>query len=393
MLIAHKIALNPNNKQRTYFAKACGVARFAYNWALANWQQQYVEHKKNNDLPKPNEQSLRKQLNAIKREQFPFMLEVTKCAPQQAIKDLGKAFKNFWDGRAKYPQFRKKKTHNSFYLSNDVFHVAGKKIKIPHVGWVRMTENLRFSGKIMSATISRTADTWFVSICVEIEKDKYLSSESDNFDNLSVEKQNVKEAGADVAVGVDLGVKSLATLSNGEVIEGAKPLKKLLKRLKRLSRNLSKKKLGSKNSEKARRKIAKLHAKIGNIRQDCLHKLTTKLAHNYDIIAIEDLNVQGMMKNRKLSRAIADMGFFEFKRQLQYKMQNKNGQLVIVDRWFPSSKLCSHCGYKMDTDKMTLDVRNWQCPNCNTQHDRDVNAAINLRKFALLQLANNNKIT
>ena len=166
MMIAHKIALKPNNRQRTYFAKACGVARLAYNCGLEMWQQQYQAHKENPDNPKPTEMLLRRQLNAIKREKFPFMLEVTKCAPQQAIKDLGKAFKNFWAGRAKYPQFRKKGHHDSFYLSNDQFKIIDNKIKIPNLGWVRMTENVRFSGKIMSATISRIADKWFVSITI-----------------------------------------------------------------------------------------------------------------------------------------------------------------------------------------------------------------------------------
>lgn len=365
MMIAHKIALKPNNRQRTYFAKACGVARLAYNWGLEMWQQQYQAHKENPDNPKPTEMSLRRQLNAIKREKFPFMLEVTKCAPQQAIKDLGKAFKNFWAGRAKYPQFRKKGHHDSFYLSNDQFKIIDNKIKIPNLGWVRMTENVRFSGKIMSATISRIADKWFVSLTIETEIQP-------------------KQAENQSAIGVDLGVSTLATLSNGEIITGAKSHKALLNRLKRLSRSLSRKIKGSKNREKAKHKLARLHAKIKNIRQDCLHKLTTQLAKNHQVIAIEDLNVKGMMKNRHLARSVADMGFFEFKRQLQYKVAQFGGTLVVADRWFASSKLCSCCGYKME--KMPLSVRSWQCPQCQTQHDRDVNAAKNLRDYAFKQL-------
>ena len=327
MMIAHKIALKPNNRQRTYFAKACGVARLAYNWGLEMWQQQYQA--------------------------------------QQAIKDLGKAFKNFWAGRAKYPQFRKKGHHDSFYLSNDQFKIIDNKIKIPNLGWVRMTENVRFSGKIMSATISRIADKWFVSITIETEIQP-------------------KQAENQSAIGVDLGVSTLATLSNGEIITGAKSHKALLNRLKRLSRSLSRKIKGSKNREKAKHKLARLHAKIKNIRQDCLHKLTTQLAKNHQVIAIEDLNVEGMMKNRHLARSVADMGFFEFKRQLQYKVAQFGGTLVVADRWFASSKLCSCCGYKME--KMPLLVRSWQCPQCQTQHDRDVNAAKNLRDYAFKQL-------
>lgn len=366
MLIAHKIALQPNNRQRTYFAKACGVARLAYNWALANWQEQYQAHRDNPELPKPTEILLRRQLNAIKREQFPFMLEVTKCAPQQAIKDLGKAFKNFWAGRAKYPQFRKKGHHDSFYISNDQFKVVDNQIKIPNLGWVRMAESLRFTGKIMSATISRVADKWFVSIAIETEITPKIAK------NQSV-------------IGVDLGVSSLATLSNGEIINGAKSYKTLLKRLKRLSRSLSRKIKGSKNRDKAKRKLAKLHAKIKNIRQDCLHKLTTILAENYQVIGIEDLNVKGMMKNRHLARSVADMGFFEFKRQLAYKVAMRGGKLVVADRWFASSKTCSCCGWIME--KLPLSIRQWQCPSCKKQHDRDVNAACNLRDYAIKQVS------
>lgn len=363
MIISHKIALNPNNKQQTYFIKACGVSRLAYNWALNMWQQQYQAHKDNPNNPKPTEMSLRRELNAIKHEKFPFMLEITKCAPQQAIKDLGRAFKNFWAGRAKYPQFHKKGCHDSFYISNDKFKITGNKIRIPKLGWVRMAESLRFSGKIMSATVSRIADKWFVSISIETEI-------------------HLKQTENQGIIGVDLGVSRLATLSNGEVIIGPKPYNNLLNRIKRLSRNLNRKSIGSKNREKAKRKLAKLHAKIKNIRQDCLHKITNKLSKNYKIIVIEDLNVKDMIKNPYLSRSIIDMGFFEFKRQLQYKVAHFDGTLIIANRWFASSKLCSCCGHKMG--KMPLSIRNWQCPKCKTYHDRDINAAKNLYNYALI---------
>ncbi len=154
MLIAHRIALDPNNVQATYFARAAGTARFAYNWALAEWQRQYETWKLDNSRPKPSQAALRRQLNAIKREQFPWMLEVTKNAPQMAIIQLGEAFKNFFAGRAKYPQFRKKGEHDRFTLTNDQFSIDGCRIRIPNLGWVRMRESLRFTGKIMSATVS-----------------------------------------------------------------------------------------------------------------------------------------------------------------------------------------------------------------------------------------------
>ncbi len=367
MIISHKIRLNPNNKQATYFAKAAGTARFAYNWALAEWQTQYAAWKEDNNLPKPSQFSLRKQLNAIKREQFPWMLDVTKNAPQMAIIQLGIAFKNFFAGRAKYPQFKKKgKSRDSFTLTNDQFAIAACRIRIPNLGLVRMRETLRFSGKILSATISRTADQWFASITVDTQDHNHLPP---------AENQGM--------VGVDLGVSALATLSTGEKVVGAKPHKALLSRLKRLSRSLSRKIKGSASRHKAKQKLATLHARIANIRKDSLHKLTTDLTRRFHTIGIEDLNVSGMVKNHHLSRAISDMGFFEFRRQLEYKAGMRGGVVVVADRFFASSKTCSaaDCGHKVD--KLPLSVREWTCPVCGAIHDRDVNAAKNLEEYAV----------
>ena len=364
MLIAHKIALDPNNAQATYFARAAGAARFAYNWALAEWKRQYEARKADNRLPKPSQAALRRQLNAIKREQFPWMLEVTKCAPQMAIIQLGQAFQNFFAGRARYPQFRKKGAHDRFTLTNDQFSIDGCRIRIPNLGWVRMRESLRFAGKIMSATISRVADRWFASITVDVPDQSHLPK---------AENQG--------AVGVDLGVSALATLSTGELIPGPKPHKALLGRLRRLSRSLSRKAKGSANRLKAKAKLAKLHARIANIRSDALHKLTTDLTRRFHTIGIENLNVRGMMRNRHLARSIADMGFFEFRRQLEYKAAMRGGQVVVADRWFPSSKTCSACGAVQQD--MPLSVRQWICPDCGSCHDRDLNAARNLATYAV----------
>jgi len=363
MILAHKIALDPNNAQATYFARACGVARFAYNWALAEWKRQYEAAKADSALPKPSQKSLRRQLNAIKREQFPWMLEVTKNAPQMAIIQLGEAFNNFFKKRARYPQFRKKGVHDRFTLTNDQFSVEGSRIRIPALGWVRMREPLRFEGKITSATVSRVADGWFVSIAVETRDTSHLPQ---------AENQG--------AVGVDLGVSALATLSTGESIPGPKPHKALLGRLRRLSRSLSRKQKGSANRKKARARLAKLHARIANIRADALHKLTTSLTRRFHTIGIEDLNVRGMAKNRHLARSIMDMSFFEFRRQLEYKAAMRGGQVVVADRFFASSKTCSACGHKLND--LPLSLRQWTCPDCGVVHDRDVNAAINLKKVA-----------
>lgn len=358
MLLAHKIELKCNNKQATYFAKACGCARRAYNWGLDEWQKEYAAG------GKPNETALRRKLNSIKREKFPWMLEVTKNAPQMAIIQLGQAFKNFFAKRAKYPTFRKKWIDDRFTLTNDQFSVNASRIRIPHLGWVRMRESLRFLGKIMSATISRVADKWFVSITVDVP-------------NKTVPMANENQ----VAVGIDLGISEFATLSTGEIVKGPKPHKALLNRLKRLSRSLSRKQKGSNNRNKAKLKLSCLHYRISNIRRDAIHQLTTYVTDNFQTIGIEDLHVKGMMRNRKLSRSIADMGFHEFRRQMEYKADMKNKTIVIADRWFASSKICSRCDYKLE--KLSLSERQWTCPGCKKNHDRNLNAAENLEKMAV----------
>ncbi|WP_395144937.1 RNA-guided endonuclease InsQ/TnpB family protein [Moraxella atlantae] len=369
----HIIRLDPTDKQATYFAKACGVARLAYNWALAEWQNQYKLDKAYRDdclangieidtskLNKPSQGKLRKQLNAIKRTQFPFMMEVTKCSPQLAIMQLGDAFKRFFKGEAKYPQFRKKGVNDRFSLSNDQFRIDGKRIKIPNLGWVKMSENLRFDGKILSAKIFKKGGEWFVSIAVELSQAITLKPKTGK------------------SVGIDLGVKDLLVLSNGIKVQAPKPLKTQLTKLRRLNKQLSRKQKGSNNRAKAKTKLSRLHAKIGNIRKDFTHKLTTHLVKEYDTICIEDLNVSGMVRNRKLARAISDLGFYEFKRQLIYKANQWGKVVKSVGRFYSSSKTCSQCGFVMDKADLTLAIRNWQCPSCHTQHDRDINASINI---------------
>ena len=251
-----------------------------------------------------------------------------------------------------------------------------------------MRDSLRFTGKILSATLSREADKWFVSITVDTEDAPERRTENQG------------------AAGVDLGVSALATLSTGEKVVGPKPHKALLKRLKRHSRSLSRKHKAAKvnlglaanapipkgvrlplpeNAKKVRAELSRLHARIANIRQDALHKLTSYLTRRFHTIAIEDLNVRGMLKNPRLARAIADMSFFEFRRQLEYKAERRGGMVVIADRWFPSSKTCSDCGTIQD--KMPLAVRQWTCPDCGTIHDRDVNAARNLLALGVAALS------
>ena len=361
MLLVHKIKLKPNNKQATYFKKSAGVARFAYNWGLSQWKAQYAAG------GKPNEALLRKQLNAIKETQFPWMKEVTKVAPQQAIKNLGKAFDRFFRGQGKYPNFKKKGIRDSFRADNgptkagdNAVTLIKKKIKLPRIGWVNLEEALRFKGQIKSVVVSRRANRWYAAISVETNQ-------------LPYERKN------HASIGIDLGIKTFAQLSTGQSFDGAKSHAKKLKRLKRLSRLLSRKKKGSKNYSKARNLIAKLHAEIVDIRNDSLHKISTDIVLNSTRICIEDLNVAGMIKNRKLSRHIMDQSFAEFRRQLEYKAAWYGSELIVVDRFFPSSKLCSACHEK--NNDLKLSDRYWTCDHCGITHDRDLNAAINLEQY------------
>jgi putative transposase len=367
MLVAHRIRLDPNNVQATYLARAAGTARFAYNWALDEWRKQYEACKTDPTLPRPSEVALRRLLNSIKREQFPWMLEVTKNAPQMAIIQLGRAFENFFAGRARYPQFRSKGRDDRFTITNDQFRVEGRRIRIPKLGWVRMREALRFAGRIVSASVARVAEHWYASITVE----------TCDLPGPPAENQG--------AVGVDLGITALATLSTGETFSGPKALRTLLARLRQLSRAVSRKVKGSRNRARAKLKLAKLHGRIANIRRDSLHQLSTSITRRFHTIGIEDLNVKGMLGNRHLARAIADMGFYELRRQLGYKAAWRGGQVVLVDRWYPSSKLCSCCGYRLEA--LGLDVRHWTCPGCGASNDRDVNAAINLKNMAVSSTA------
>jgi len=363
----------PTPAQEASFRRTCGVARFAYNWALAEWQREYAAGRK------PSEAALRKRLNGLKDADFPWMREVTKNAPQQAIKNLGRAYANFFNDLKKYrhkelpwkrvrvPKFKKKGLHESFRADNgpdkthtDAIRTDGKRVKLPRTGWVTMREEVRFAGRILSVTISRQADAWYASFSIEVAYEPAVRTD-------------------DTLVGVDLGIAALATLSDGTPkVVAPKPLRRYLKKLKRLSRALLRKRRGSKNRVKAKTKLARLHRRIASIRDDALHKLTTYLTR-YRTIVIEDLNVAGMLANRHLSRAISDLGFFEFRRQLDYKAAMAGSTVIVADRWFPSSKLCSSCGVKHES--LTLCERSWTCLSCGTTHDRDLNAAVNLARY------------
>lgn len=361
-ILAHKIALNPTPSQANLLAQAVGCRRFAWNWALAEWNGLYAAGEKVNEL------LLRKALTTARREMFPWMSNVPACVITNSIRDLGEAYKRFFKKLGGRPHFKKKFRHDSARFDDghpETFKSHNKTVYLPKIGWVKMRESLRFTGRVVEVTVSRTAGRWFVAIGVEID---VVPPEP---------KSN--------SVGIDFGITPAASLSSGEIFEGPKPLKKLLGKLRRLQKHLSRKKRGSNNYRKCAAKIARLHARIANIRREWIHEFTTDMTRQFGVIGIEDLNVSGMLKNHCLARAIADIGFYEMRQQLEYKAVMQGSKVVAIDRWFPSSKKCSECHHVMK--ELPLSVRHWTCPVCGTEHDRNVNAARNIEEEALRILA------
>jgi len=356
VILSHKIRLEPALDQVGYFFRACGTSRFTYNWALVAWKEAYEGGKF------PSGRSLKASFNAVRREQFPWTYDVHRDCTSRSFDNLQAAFLRFFkhlrEGkRPGYPKFKKKgRSRDSFYVSNDKFRLDGKNIRLPKLGWVKMRESLRFEGKVMSAVVVRSADKWFVSIAVDTEVAK--------------RPPKTKEA-----VGVDLGISALATMSNGEKIHYSSRLSLLEKQIARLQRSVSRKQKGSSNRKKAIVKLSRKHWELTNVRGDALHKLTSNLVATYPVIVIEDLNVQGMVRNRRLSRAISRQAWGAFKSHLAYKTVLHERQLVIADRFFPSTKLCSSCG---SIRLVALSERTYSCPTCGLSIDRDTNAAINL---------------
>ncbi len=357
---AYRYELKPNADQRILLAKHAGCARFAYNWGLARRIELYQAEKKST-----NAMEQHRELNKLKQTEFPWMYEVSKCAPQEALRDLDRAFKNFFRGlktgvKVGFPRFRKKGEHDSFRLTGSI-KVKQKAVQLPRLGVIRLKEEPEISGQILSATVSREADRWFVSLTCEAE--------------LPEPEPVIGEV-----VGIDVGLNYFAVMSNGTKIEAPKPLGKYLKKLRRLAKKHSSKQKGSNNQKKSALALARLHRRIRNIRQDFIHKLTTHLTKTKSEIVIEDLNVRGMLRNNRLARHIADVGWGEFRRQLSYKTVWYGSLLTTVNRFYPSSKTCSNCGDVVES--LPLSIREWDCPSCGAHHDRDINAAKNLKKQA-----------
>lgn len=360
MHLSHKIEILPNKKQKEHLDKCIGTARFTYNWALIEWKKQYELGKK------PSGFSLKKEFNKIKYEEFPWLKEIPRDCHSQPFTNLQKAFNNFFKKKKGYPKFHKKGIHDSFYVSSDKLKIKDKKFRVPVVGWVKLTEELRFSGKINSAAISKKAGKYFVSISVDVGETYKKERISNN------------------KIGIDLGIKDFIITSDGEKLTKINYTKKYEKKLKREQQKLSKKVKGSNNRKKQILKVQKVHYKISNSRKDILHKISTKLVRENQSINLENLNISGMLKNRKLSKSISDASWGELVRQLEYKSEIYGNEINKVNRFFASSKLCSVCGYKYQ--ELKLSERQWKCPDCGTQHDRDINAAKNIRDFEKIKV-------
>ena len=395
MLLAHRIRIDATAEQRDYFARAAGTARRVWNWALAEWNRQAACGLR------PNAMALKKAFNRIKysdpdwldADGKPWLRAIHRDAHAQPFANLAKAWSRYVEQRragqpAYAPRFKKKgRSAKSFYIANDKFRIEGRSAVLPKVGRVALREALRWDGKIMGASVSREAGHWYLAVQVDVP------------DHLAW-----RRCTGDAVTGVDLGVTSAATLSSGEKIAAPRPLKAALRRLRIRSRRQSRKLEAakaaagivgrivkgtrlpaSKNRTKGALALARLQARIARVRRDFTHKLTTRLCRENQALAIEDLNVRGMLANARLARAIADVGFYEFRRQLTYKSGRYGTQIVLADRWYPSSKLCSGCGTR--NAELALGDRTWTCPGCGARHDRDVNAAINLQRLATGALA------
>jgi putative transposase len=330
---------------------------------VAEWKRQYEAG------GKPSALALRTQFNAIKKEQFPWVYDVTKCAVEGAFMDVAAAFKNFFEGRKAgrktgFPKFKtKRRSSQSFYLANDKFTVGDHWIDVPKLGRVNMAESLRFTGKILSARISKQASWWWVSITVEMPDEIPLNTSP--------------------PAGVDVGLNRLATLSDGRKFENQKPLVSQLKQLRQLNKELARRTKGGKNWLKTKDKLSRTHYEIACRRVDWLHKLTTQIAKTSGIVAVEDLHVKGLIRNRCLSRSFSDAAMGTLLDLLESKVPRQGGMLLKVDRFFPSSQLCHCCGTRKED--LTLADRLFVCPNfdCGYGGDRDENAALNLILEAL----------
>ncbi len=367
---AFKTELDLNNVQRTKCAQHAGAARYAYNWGLARKIEIYRAKEKT-----PTAIDLHREINRLKKSNLAWMYESSKCAPQEALRNLDKAFDNFFrrvqlkkqgklKGKVGFPKFKSKKRGLGGFRLTGTIRVFEKHLQLPRLGKLKLKERgyLPTSEvKVLSATVSEQAGRWFVSLQVEMDiPDSSLNDKP--------------------IAGVDLGIKAMATVSDGTVMANPRSLSRNLRKLKRLQQSVSRKVKGSANRRNSVKQLARAHQRVANIRRDALHQATTTLAKTKSVIVLEDLNVSGMLKNHKLARVIADVGMGEFRRQLEYKAAWCGSRIVIAHRFFPSSKMCSRC--QSIKEELSLSERVFKCAGCGFECDRDLNAALNLARLA-----------
>ena len=370
MIKAHKIKLNPTSEQSAYFYRAAGVARFTWNWALKEY------HRRKTAGQKIDWNEIKKEFRARIKTEFPFVYEVTKCAAEVAIADLRQAINTYYKtkkanpkSKVKFPDRRKgSKKIGSFGLNNDKFSVSGHTVYVPKLGAVNMAEILRFKGQIKNGRIKEKAGRWYLVITVKEAAHAPLPQ---------------TEASPLRSVGIDFGLSTFATISNGEKSETQAQYRKAEGKLKRLQRGLARKEKGSNNREKWKLKIARIHERISNLRNDFLQKFTSEMKRRFSIVCVEDLCLRGWIG--LAGKSTHDAGVGMAIAQLEYKTEEVGGKLQKVGRFFPSSKRCHVCGYI--NEDLGLGERHWKCPKCGAEHDRDINGAINVEMEGVSILA------